>query len=433
MSDSPNKKAKLDIECIFSDLKAKIHKLDAKIILKEAIVHLNYNADVEKVTNVFDEKKIPTHEDRINEQRQQLIEKNRDNMMNALKKVEQHRDKQIEKLILVKIFDSEKYSTELYKSKQAILKNHEKTKENLISFAKLQRVNYAPLLSKYEFSKPLNILKFHTYNHLLKTNNKFQIFGNIDEFDSFEIIPSNRLLVYFLNGSSLIIDETGTILHSREHAQLRSLYNPDPIVKVSISAIVMIFRNNSRMDVEIYDFKLNLVESIRFSYYYYSDSIFVNNYNQVVFKKDKKILIYNIDYSKKNYIVYQYKNKNEPFFIENSDRQIHINEKYLYLTKLNSSKRSLYMINRINGKRTYLGLEHNWFDTIIKFDNNSNIYDFNKKKKFLFVYNYEGVLFQKIGFKGNVSISIKEFSLFDKIIYNFVKYENNNQIQYSTY
>ena len=91
------------------------------------------------------------------------------------------------------------------------------------------------------------------------------------------------------------------------------------------------------------------------------------------------------------------------------------------------------MINRIDGKRKDFGLEHDWLDTIIIFDSNSNIYNFNNKKKSLLVYNFEGVLFQKISFKGNISISIKEFSFFDKLVYNFVEDENNNQIKYSTY
>jgi hypothetical protein len=92
MSYIANKKTKLDIECIFSDLKAKFYKLEVELVSKSALIALKCNVEVEKVENVFDSNKaIQIHEARINEQRQILLDKNKENMIKTLKRVEEHR------------------------------------------------------------------------------------------------------------------------------------------------------------------------------------------------------------------------------------------------------------------------------------------------------------------------------------------------------
>jgi hypothetical protein len=445
MEESPRKRRKLDVECLFSDLESKFLEIDIKIKAKKHIVNIKHDTDAEKICNIFEEEidERSKDEEGIIEQHEHLLNKLCQKRDDHLQEITKNFQNFAENLTLINIFNAEQYDAELEYATEALMEKYAKIKENFFHFAPLRRKNYASMLKKYVFSKPLDLEKLNKYFNLVIVSRSYILLPENHFFiSSHHILPSKRVVVFARSYKSspglrelLIINENG-ILHSR------TLHNQSRLgefsIKVSSTAILVYFHyfenikgiNSGESEepfVNIYDFELNLIKSFKLDFNYTLEFITPNN--QAVFRNSEsnKIFIYDLDYFKTTYINTQCYVMNEPFFVEANDKLVHMNEEFLYFNRTNEIKMFdyIYIMSRNTGLKVKgIQLKRSresfaYFSNTIIFDNESNIYDWDRYQNVLFSYNSRCSILGRIEFSDNIrkDCNIK-FSNYDTVILN---------------
>ena len=435
MEESPRKRRKLDIECLFSDLKSRFLEIDIKINSKKELVNVKYETDVEKIEHIFDENKMcPVHIEGINNGRDHLLNKLWQNRNDHLEEVNKLFENFAENLALVKTFNTDQYDIGVEMTKEVLIGKYDKIKENFFHFAKLRRKNYAPMLSKYEFKKPFDLVKLNKYFHLAAARkSSISVPDDYDIIGIHHILPLKRVLLYarrseFTQSKELlIVDEDGVILNNS--CKIANEGGFDSIsVKVSSSAIVVFFNYvnelNINLDmyqkpfVQVYDFELNLIKSFELSFYYFNE--FISPNNQAVFQnyESKRILVYDLDYFKTIYINTQCKTK-QAFYVQFNDSLIYLNELFLYFVRGNKDGTfaNMYIMSRNYGVCvSRVDLSPRAARNSIMFDTDSNIYDLDRSRNAISVYNSHGTPLYGISFRGNIRLD--KFSIYDTIIFN---------------
>ena len=444
MDESPRKRRKLDIECLFSDLESKFLEIDIKIKAKKKLVNVKHDIDAAKISNIFEEEIVrPNDEAGISEQREHLLNKLWQNRDDHLQEITSLFQNFAENLTLVKRFNADQYDAEVEIAKESLMEKYANMKENFYHFAPLRRKNYASILKKYEFSKPLDLERLNKYFDLVIASRTFILLPQNHFFTgSHHILPSKRVVVFARSYTSspglrklLIINENG-ILHSR------NLYNQSRFgefsIKVSSTAILVYFNyfenikgiNSGEFEepfVHIYDFELNLIKSFKLDFNFTHEFITPNN--QAVFRNSESnnILIYDLDYFKTTNINTQGQFMNEPFFVEANDELLHMNEDFFYFFRTNEKEMFdyIYIMSRNTGLKVK-GVQlkrsresYVYCSNKIIFDNESNFFDLDRFKKVLFSYDSHGSILGRIELSDNIRTDCAiRFSNYDTVILN---------------
>ena len=236
---------------------------------------MKHETDVEKIEHIFDENKVcPVHIQGINNGRDYLLNKLLENRNDHLEEINKLFENFAENLALVKTFNTDQYDIGVEMTKEVLIGKYDKIKENFFHFVGLRRKNYAPMLSKYEFKKPFDLIKLNKYFHLAAAR-KYSI-SVPDDYDiiASHILPLKRVLLYTRRSEHtqskelLIVDEDGVFLSNSCKILNEGAFDSIS-VKVSSSAIVVFFNYvkefNLNLDmyqkpfVQVFDFELNVL------------------------------------------------------------------------------------------------------------------------------------------------------------------------------
>jgi len=427
---------KLNVEWIFSNLKSKFIDIDMKINTKIKSVNAKHDADVEKINSIFDKEiAIPMDEAGINDQREHLLKKIWQNCNNHLQEITKLFHDFDKNLDLVKLCNADQYNVKVEIAKEVLMQNYEEIKKNFFHFLPLRRQNYAPILKKSKFKKPFDLAKLNKYFHLAAASrSRFLMPKDYYFMATYHVLPSKQgVMCVTINETFkdsielVIINKDGLILHYCE-LPMQSVY-AEMSIKVSPASILvylkfenqtgLIFDMYEKSLVQIYDFKLNIINS--FELYCYNFNEFMTPNNQALFQnnENKQILVYDLDYFKTTYISTQCQRKDEAFYIQFTDTLIHLNENYLYFIRKNMNELFDYMyimIRKTGFKLVDIQLKARFARNSITFDNQSNIYDLDRSQKAVSLYSSRGNFLKCIVLCDRIRIDM--FSYFDTIILN---------------
>ena len=388
----------------FKNLSLAFNKIEQKIASKIQIINELHNADVKKVENKFvDEGVYCQH---INEHRDKLIHQTKSTLEAQITEVN--------------IFLE---SSDINESLKNLNINHESNNQRVSNkfqglkqdFLYFKKIHYIPLekLYTYDFTQPLDLNLIHKYYRLLKLNKTiaFKIpnsytwpsFFPRDIFNvNFHELPNRKLVCCVLDEAKkiphrlILVDKNGTIVRTNRF-NVKAHYPLSYDLSISKSKIVLLIKRKGRAPhyVEIYDFDLNLIDLFRLSYEFECQTI-INN-EEVLFTRENrktKCALYNIETRRLEFINFQLKDSNSPFYVSSSDVSlIGFNREFFYFSSdLKKNFSLLTIMSRASGVylKTSFNKKHSLFSSEFKVDSKSNIYAIDKNKDLVKVYDSSG-------------------------------------------
>ena len=383
----------------FFALKARFDQLEEKIRSKKIQINEKYEQDVEKINEKYTQDTQKAYESGLNSYRENLLEKLQKELHVEIPDLDEFKEFLVNNIQKASNLQD---SNRRYKLVKSFLETKTKdVRDNLFYLNLSGSFSFDVRLFKYEFSKPLDLIKLNKYSNLvLLKNRKFNLPAQVQinlELINYEkrlrhlVLPSNRIFIYARNKTTndytmMILDNDGNIMHSqRIKNQVTTEFKASSVYIFRVYTDIK--ESTSHLIVEIYDYKLKFVKILKLNDSYSIDLLI--HKNEFAFEKlsDYKILIYNGDSFKSNTIIFQNKNRDEPFFSDGKqDRLINFNNQYLYLYKKSIDGLFIVIIDRATGlnsstlpifKKESLMKNLNFrepIEFVIKFDEDSNFY-----------------------------------------------------------
>ena len=435
----------------FESFESKFKSIESKIKSKTERVHQLHESDVEAIKTRYDENLIENvFAVNLNEQRDVM-----------LKLVEQKRVQNISQVneIVENLDKTANAKTVLIEKSKLILQ---------LDFKKSRIPTFDCILNTFKINHPLDFDKFYKYTDLIIKKKKFCLnlpdgYRPLRLHDVDNIchsISSDKLFLYVdansLGCKMIIIDKEGNILHSKDEMKLpftNGMTTRSQFLFTHNKILHFLREVNKKINVYVFDFKLELVKLFKFNESY-GDTFSLNNNalglqtdytdahgNETAMNINKngyKILIYNFDTMNTNYIALQRKKENEPFFfIKSVHYMVHFNKDYLYFMKFkkNKKEKTLTILNRSTGVKVRdIGytIISQFYNTSIKHDNYNGIMIINDNCNYFNVYKSDGDFLFSIPFcKSFLSLA---FTPYQTNIYGY-KYDKNREkyIEYFEY
>lgn len=374
----------LEMEDLLTVLESKFGELNLKIEKKIELINRSYELDVEKVIIRLKE----------NENGFNVYENN----------INQHRDVLL-KQINLKLNEIQNFNGEI--------KFLENLKENFVYFNKsfgLCCCLFELILSEFEISPRLDLSKIDKYYELIISKKKIQlslpetiVLESINnQRQKFLVLPLNRLLICAVidhKHTIFIVDSNGNIVCSKKLDYNYKLANT--LLKSTASKIFHLYemQHEKSNRLNIYNLKLELVRSIKFSQSFYLNVIIYKNEFALHNIFSNRVLIYNTNSFKSTSIQFQTAEENADFYVYSKVYLLNnLNEKHLYFY----GHDCVYIVKRTNGTklakvRTNINSFFVRLDIAysIKFDRYSNIYYFENqptsaKLPLIIVYDSDG-------------------------------------------
>ena len=252
-----------DLDKTFERLNAKIKfkgnvdvNIKDQVKAKAKLVGRIYANDLDRIVELFDSKK-EKYENGLNECRDELLKQNIQNRNEQLQQV-----------------------NEFMQSSQQInltqLKTlHQSIKLNYVAFAKGVPTVYESLMSRSRLANPLKLAQLVKYEKLMKNREKFDLSKTNHLFDDdpdiIHVLPSNLIFIYSMNmRNMLVLNQAGDLVHFK-HFEETFAYDA-----IRVNAINILAKSRHNLCVDVYNFKLELVHSIRLeqTFHYFE----VNNF-----------------------------------------------------------------------------------------------------------------------------------------------------------
>jgi hypothetical protein len=231
----------LALEQIFDKIK---NQLDSNI--KVDIISNNYSNDLEAIHSVFDSTKEKKYENGLNKCRDEM-----------LKQLIQKRNEQLDQVNLF-IENSQQNNLTQLKS------HHKSIKQKYVAFAKGFASVFESILLRINLTNPLKLSELVKYAQLMSIEPQVCLAGvkhlldhELDSKLNVHVIPSSLILLYCPYKKNIIVlNKSGDLIHFKK---LQKEFKYD----VQLNATNIIAYNTKNRIVEIYNFKLELVHSIR--------------------------------------------------------------------------------------------------------------------------------------------------------------------------
>lgn len=427
---------------LFYELQSKFNGLDSKIETRKALINDVHNSNTERISQTYNDASINNHLDSINFYRQEKLNEIQTVLSSEITDFNGLASFLIDNL-------DQNFISRKYKTAQLMIQVKEKDiKDNFLHFNKSKLKDTNQALNKIQFGKAFSFNNICKYSHFLVSKKRFSLvedlnrIGDLDDnfASKFYSLPLNKIFICTNSGSRtskkmLILDTSGSALFSR---QLSKNYINEEF-KICCSYILRIYHEFKgrycMLNIEIYDFKLNLINTIELDESY-GDDVVINR-NEFAFENSetKKVLAFNTQTLKSSVLNLQDQNENEPFYIYSRDsRLVHINESKLYFIKYGTM---IYIMDRYLGSRLTLNIQTNVKDrfnlSLIKFDNESRLYLVNYDESLIRVYQSDGAYLYNIQF--NFVSKWFYFTQFDTVVFNmkFINQNDNATIEFDEF
>ena len=430
----------------FFELESVFNSLDDNIELK--IKHINKRADIEceNINRKYQSlEQYLALEQGLNDHREVLLKILHERLEHEVLNVNEFYEKLIEKLNEQSCYHLNLYKKWYWESVNIINEKRESIKNNFIYFNKKNCTRESSTLVKYKFSDGLEFFQIAKYSKFLINEKKFEFnlsrgesIGMLGAGRFFFSLPLNRALICVKLERSydkiLVIDQNGNFLYSKD---LGFEYERESqCFQITSSNIIRLYHIKNRTDsnIEIYNFRLELIHSIKLKIINCHDLIV--NKNEIGLKsvKESKLIVFNINSLKFNTIQLQNKHENGSFYIDtvNCNYFINFNTSYFYFIRRNRQYKydMIYIIERNTGRLAVSLMISPRLDTSsLVFDNYSNIYVLENELKLAKFYKFDGQFLFNIDLNNKIEIFF--FTIQNSIIYN--SFLNQKRLKFYEY
>ena len=420
----------------FKKLEQKLTILDDKIQAKKIQIDELFKLDLIKINKNYDIDIIQEHINGLNTQRDYLI----NGLLNK-------RNKQLN--LVNSTLEEKCNSSNINFEFKCIISKSNEIKNDLMVLKVGSCCDLNLFLNKFNFTKPLDLTKLLKYSDLCMTRKKIDL--NLDEnhqvwyINQYNVIylfynlDWNKLLVKLKHENKplyqlLIINNKGAVLHSKDFDTTAT-----GLFKVSSKNIFHLFENECRTVsfLQIFDFKLNLIHTLTsenmdfYSLYVHSNELMCTDY------RIKRLFIFNVNNLHQRY-------ENIERYYENDLKSntkltlMHFNNENLYF--YNDFLNFVYICSRKSfSKVSIIHLESRVAVCQINFDQNSNIYFYSTRNKYITMYNENGLFIKSIELCGDKYKYFYTILLTpgDTIVYNqdipAKNHQNIQSIKYNEY
>ena len=254
---------------LIKDLEQKFQNLDATLNSKAKVhaFYTNYNNSYNRINaKIFNESKEKKYKNGLNECRVEM-----------LKQLDQKRDEQLQQL---KEFLQSNQQNSLTELKSL----HKTIKQKYVAFAKGLSSVFESIMFRSKLSNLLKLNEFVKYVDLMRIGEQVCL-AKVEDLLGLEsyykldvhVLPSNRIFLYCpFTRNMVVLNKSGDLIHLKELPKEFEYF-------VQVNATNIITNNRSKRIVEIYNFKLELVHSIKLGISFYHFKL--NNYEIVVSNK----------------------------------------------------------------------------------------------------------------------------------------------------
>ena len=392
-----------------NEFEFKFEKLAQKLNAKAEQINHQYETDTAAIQNKFETSKVDALINDINEYREQL-----------LNSIYEKRSQQLLE------------ANQIFKNYSSLKPIKEKLNKDSLCLLNPSSINES-LLYKYKLTKPFDLKKLLKYIQLiqvkktldlkskqieLKLSKNHSIAYNYHEEEKKLLMLRPNRFFLLANVDSLtqmlVIDSRCNILHKKK-LEMGNKSDEFKTFMVTYSYIIRRFENK----IEIYNFKLNLINSIN------DGSInlineFCVHHNEIAFyneqKRDRLFCIFDLDYKKKSLVRLKYEDYSK------YSNCVHFNKERIYFieyyVEFNGMQVSIY--DKTTSECLVSIPVYSHSIRSVKFDLNSNIYvlnnDFDENVQ---VFNEYGEGLFKYAIGDHTSLfRVMMFSLNDTIVFN---------------
>ena len=228
---------------------------------KVQLIKNNHIKDLETVQSVFDLTKEKKYENGLNECRQEMLDQ-----------LIQKRNEQLEQVNEFKQSSQQNSLTELESLKKSL-------KQNYFAFAKGLASAIESILFRSKLANPLKFAQLVKYSKLMSNEQQVSLINVKHLLDLpfihdliVHVLPSNRIFIHSFEAKSmLVLNKSGDLIHFKE------IETGNDYDTVHVNATNVIAYNRADLTVDVYNFKLDLVHSIKLERKY-CDDFNLNNY-----------------------------------------------------------------------------------------------------------------------------------------------------------
>ena len=253
---------------IIRGLEEKFHNLDARLNSnsKQELANVICTRDLESIEHLFNAKK-QRYKNGLDECRQEML----DQLIHKRK----------EQLNEVNEFMQSSQQINLSELESL----HKSIKQNYAAFAKGLATVYESILFRTKLANPLKLAQLVKYSKIMSIEEKVNLadvehlldLSNLPYY-CVHVLPSNRILLYCSKkGNILVLNKSGDLIHLKKTEK-------DCYYDVKVNSTNILAKSRHNQCVEIYDFKLELVHTIRLERFYF-DSFKLNNYEIALSEK----------------------------------------------------------------------------------------------------------------------------------------------------
>ena len=426
----------------FEKLNSFFHNFDINLVDRIELINKNYETDCNIIANFDNQYNVITHSCKLNEYRQKVISDLKENLELKIKEINERPNKILNQFFFANL------------------------KQEILIHKNFYSTNYAAQLVdkliRFEFNEILDFYKLNKYSDLVLSTTEInfnysstKLYGFIAN-KSF-ILPSNKVMILFTNTKALvsIFNYRGESLLNKE---LGSINEYDIEIRTTSTKIVVIKKEPSisfKTIIEVLNFNLELVFKFTFEDMNYSD--FLVNNNEIVFVGADKLIAFDLNLLKIVKIKFQNENEKDPYYVwykkdfnvnqlrfccskeafKKTSTLCHVNKEKFYFRKKcfkDEYKDYIYLIDRRNGRNQgslKINFDSDYYENGVEFDNSSNIYDLNMKKRIVKVYNSNAKLIFNINL--NEKICGLSITLFNKFIFNHILTQWGNIQNYNNF
>ena len=398
------------------ELEAKFNKINNKLDSNSRVdlINNNYSKDLEAIHRVFDSTKEKKYENGLNECRGEM-----------LRQLIQKRNEQLEQI-------NEFIQSSLANSLSQLKSLHKSIKQNYAAFAKGFPTVYESILFRAKLGNSLNLFELVKYVDLM-CNEEQVCLAKVEHLLDLEVIhfrlvyvlPSSRILLYCDgNKKMVVLNKLGDLIGFKA---LRKDFEYDVLANATNIVVLKVIKRI----VDIYNFKLELVHSIRSEQEFYDFRL--NNYEIAFSGYDDNyqlaITCYNYKtvQSKKKQVLLS-KSEIARIMDIGLDHQygtigmIGLNDRFIFIegVSVSTAANLILLLNRLDNNNPFRYFKSGLYYWFIYNNQIGSISD-----EFLLIYEIDGSV-ERESIK--LALSIKHVYSFcnDKFIYSRIFNENNS-------
>ena len=409
----------------FDEFEAKFKNLNDKIALKgylinelfeQDVIKLNFRYSGDSVTSIFAVKLNETRDEMLN-----LLKSEMGIQLNRINSLQESLNENLTK----------NFMSYLNEVRYKIDKTMSKFKPRKCS-------SFECIFRCFNLEKPLSLYKVHKYSKLLLAQKSFKIslpigfkIVKLDTNKKFLSLPANLYFI-FAKGSHnhykmMVVNKDGDIQY---YVDLNEDYKFFTFDSAPSFIIFSSMHKNCKSLKRIYDFKLNLVSE-------FEDRKFLvpltHNFELIFYSNPKttcSYCYYNADRKKLKEVIFNYEDPDGLFYIdENNEEELSkqvfdriafedFSNKRVFFMDANTGERIRNMIKtESKPKSDMLDIKEDDCEiTRIDYDQNLNVYYFNKAKRQIKVYNQQLELLFKVRY--SKKYKTLRFTNIDSVVFN---------------